>query len=181
MSDGRAAATVRQSAQKGATIVKTFKIALTAGVAAVAAVLAASALGASAKAVPFTANFSGKAVVRISGELADITATATGKGVPIGKAALVGKGTGAKSDPCPLFGGTSTITAPKGKLKFTIPPATGKACTDEAGEDFALAGKATFVGGTGAYAKARGTFRFAGSFNRGSGSFSVKFVGSLTS
>jgi hypothetical protein len=149
--------------------------------AAAAAAIATSAFAGAAKQVPFRANFKGHAVVRVSGAHADIvSAKATGTGVPIGKATLVGTGAGNNSEPCPLFGGPATITTKAGKLRFVIAPTGGSACTNEEGQMFSLAGRASFKGGTRKYAKAKGSFKFAGSYNRSSGVFSVKFVGTLS-
>jgi hypothetical protein len=150
-------------------------------VAAAAAVIASSTLASGTAKVAFRANFSGKAVVRVTGSQAEITsAQASGTGVPIGKATLLGKGAGNNSDPCPLFGGPATISTAKGKLKFAIAPTAGVACTDEEAQQFSLSGRATFKGGTRRYAKAKGSFKFAGSFNRRTGAFTVKFVGTVT-
>ncbi len=132
-------------------------------------------------AVPFIASYSGKAVVRVSGSIADISADATGTGVPVGKSTLSGRGRGTNVEPCPLFGGPGTITASGGlRLNFVITPTAGSACTDEEGQTFSLLGRATFTGGTGKYATARGSFKFTGAYDRKSGLFSVKFVGTLT-
>jgi hypothetical protein len=157
------------------------KFAAVALVVAAAGVIAASAFAGGTTKAAFRANFSGKAVVRVSGSQAEISsAQGTGSGVPIGKATLFGKGAGNNSDPCPLWGGNATITTKTGKLKFAIAPIAGNACTDEQGQQFALSGRGTFKGGTGKYKKAKGTFKFSGNFNRGTGAFSVKFVGTLT-
>lgn len=157
-------------------------LAASGAVAVALAVIAGPALaGGGAANVAFRANFAGKAVVQVSGSHADITsARATGRGVPIGKATLFGKGAGNNADPCPLFGGPGTITTAKGKLKFVVAPTGGSACTDEQGQDFSLFGRAKFKGGTGKYARARGSFKFTGSYTRRTGAFSVKFVGTLT-
>ena len=150
-------------------------------VATAAAAIAASAFAGGTKKVPFRASFKGNAVVRVSGSHADIvSAKATGTGVPIGKGTLAGTGAGNNSDPCPLFGGPATITTKAGKLKFAISPIAGSACTNEEAQQFSLSGRATIKGGTRKYAKAKGSFKFAGSFNRSTGAFSVKFVGTLT-
>jgi hypothetical protein len=153
-----------------------------AGIAAVAAVIAGSALagGAAKKPIALSATFKGKAVVRITGSHADISAQAAGSGVPIGKATLVGKGAGDSAEPCPLFGGPATITAKAGKLNFKVGQAAGSACTDEDGQVFSLSGRATITGGTGKYLKAKGSFKFLGSYDKKTGLFSVKFVGSFT-
>lgn len=150
---------------------------------ATTAIAAGSALaGASAtKPVAFKASFSGKAVVRVSGSKADISADATGTAFPLGKSKLSGKGVGNNTEPCPLFGGTATITGATGaKLNFLIGPAVGNACTDQDAQTFSLSGRATFKGGTGKYLRAKGTFKFSGTYERGTGLFSVKFTGLLT-
>ena len=132
-------------------------------------------------ATAFTASYSGKATVKVSGSSADITADASGTGTLVGKSKLAGKGVGKAVEPCPLFGGPATITAADGsKLNFVISSAGGSACTDEAGQTFSLLGRATINGGTGKYAKAKGSFKFTGAFDRGNGLFSVKFRGTLT-
>jgi hypothetical protein len=166
--------------------------ALAAAFVAAAALASGSALGGSGSAqvlAPFRASFSGKAVVRVTGQRADITAAATGPARilgksrisgSLGKSRLVGKGVGSNSDPCPLFGGTATITASNGmKLNFTIPPAGGTGCTDEEAQLFSLSGRATVTGGTGKYARTKGVLRFSGSFDRGTGLFNVAFNGAL--
>ncbi len=151
---------------------------------ATAAVVAGSALAggtASGKTVAFTASYTGKATVKMSGSRADISADATGSGTVVGKSKLSGKGVGSEAEPCPLFGGLGTITAANGaKLNFTITASGGSACTDEEGKLFSLLGRATIKGGTGKYAKAKGTFKFTGSYDRGNGLFSVKLRGTLT-
>jgi hypothetical protein len=162
--------------------VRTFgRVAAGAGVAAAAAVMVGSAFAGATRSVPFRASFIGNAVVKVTGSHADITsAKAVGTGVPIGKATLLGKGAGNSSDPCPLFGGPATITTKTGKIKFTIRPTGGVACTDEEAQMFTLSGRATITGGTGKYARAKGSFKLAGTYNRRSGRFSVKFVGTMT-
>src|SRR5262245_4370578 len=162
---------------------KTFRgFAVAAAVAAAAAVIATSAFAVAAKTVPFRASFKGTAVVRVSGGHAEIvSAKATGTGMPIGKATLFGSGAGNSSEPCPLFGGPATITTKAGKLRFVIAPTGGSACTNEEGQLFTLSGRAKIKGGTRKYARAKGSFKFAGSFNRSTGVFSVKFLGTLSS
>jgi hypothetical protein len=166
---------------KGDTMQR-FRIPLAvAATALAAAALAATGFAATAKPVAFTATFTGKAVVKSTGDAAQITAaTATGTSKAFGRLALAGKGAGIKSDPCPLFGGPATITTKLGKINFVIAPTGGSACTDEAQQQFTISGKATIKGGTLKYRKAKGYFKFAGSYDRGTGGFSVKFVGTLT-
>jgi hypothetical protein len=171
---------MRQTRSKGVGTVKTLHTITAVGAAAVTAALVGTAFaaGTATKPVAFTQTFKGTATVVVEGEAATISSVkGAGSGTPLGKATLSGKGAGTKSDPCPLFGGKATMTTKRGKLNFTIKPATGSACTDEAGQDFSLSGAATFNGGTLKYKKVKGTFRFSGSYNRGTGDFSVKFKG----
>ena len=151
---------------------------------ATAAVVASTALAGgtvSSKTTAFTATYSGKATVKISGSRADIAADATGSGTVVGKSKLSGKGVGNNVEPCPLFGGPGTITVAGGaKLNFVITASGGSACTDEEGQTFSLLGRATIKGGTGKYAKAKGTFKFTGAYDRGNGLFTVKLRGTLT-
>ena len=131
--------------------------------------------------IAFTASYTGKATVKVSGSKADIAADATGTGTLVGKSKLSGKGAGSNVEPCPLFGGPGTITVANGaKLNFVITASGGSACTDEEGKFFSLLGRATISGGTGKYAKAKGSFKFTGTYDRGSGLFAVKFTGTLT-
>ena len=131
--------------------------------------------------IAFTATYSGKATVKISGSRADIVADATGTGTVVGKSKLSGKGVGNSVEPCPLFGGPGTITVANGaKLNFVITASGGSACTDEEAKQFSLLGRATIKGGTGKYARAKGTFKFTGSYDRGNGLFTVKLRGTIT-
>jgi hypothetical protein len=161
--------------------------------AAAAALVAGSALAVTGSAkvvVPFRGTYAGKAVVRVTGETADITASAAGPARILGKSRisgtlgrskLLGKGVGSQSDPCPLFGGVGSITSATGsKLNFRIPPAAGSGCTDEQAQLFSLSGRATVTGGTGKYVRTKGVLRFSGSFDKGTGVFNVAFTGTLT-
>lgn len=151
------------------------------GIAALVAGTALAAGTAGSKTIAFKAAYSGKAIVRITGSNADIvSAAATGTGTLVGKSKLFGKGAGVGNDPCGTFGGPGTITAADGKkLNFVIAATSGSACGDESGQTFSLVGRAIIKGGTGKYVKAKGSFKFTGTFDRGSGAFSVKFVGTL--
>jgi hypothetical protein len=159
--------------------VNRFRFAVVLAAAAAAALTAGSALSVT-KPVPFKASIAGKAVVNITGDSATISATGAGVATPLGKVKMTAAGAGSQSDPCPLFGGTAVLTSPTGTLKFKVPPASGKGCTDEQGTTFALIGRATIAGGTKKYAKAKGSFKFTGTFDKGTGLYSVKFTGLLT-
>lgn len=154
-------------------------------VAATAGLVVSSGLSSSGvlpKKYRFAATYKGTAVVTIADNVATISSvnglgTAT---VPVGKSRLTGMGKGAGSDPCGTFGGPGAITTPTGKLKFLIAPAGGTACPDASGELFTVSGRATFKGGTRKYLRAKGTFKFTGTFTKSTGAFTVKFLGTLT-
>lgn len=158
------------------------RLALTlAAVAALLALGAGAALASSAKIVVFTASYSGTATVTVTDGIADIRATGAGKGTPIGAGKITGVGKGdANEQPCVPFTGPGTMTGPK-KTKLTFTVLTGSTgCGDEAGQVFSISGKAKVVKGTGTLAKAKGTLKFTGVYDRGAGTFTVKFKGKLT-
>ncbi len=148
--------------------------------AATVVVLSASALGASTKVVAFTAKYKGTAVVKVNDSVADIAANGTGTGTLIGAGKITGKGTGDSSaQPCVPFTGPGSMTGAKGKLLFTV-VSGAQGCGDEQGQVFSVVGKAKVTKGTGKLAKAKGTLKFTGVYDRGTGAFSVKFTGNLT-
>ena len=155
------------------------------GIAAVVAVALFVGVGTApagvAKVVPFVASYSGTAVVKVTDNVADISATGTGTGTLIGKGTITGKGTGDSSiQPCVPFTGPGTMVGTKGtKVYFTV--VTGsQGCGDEEGQIFSIVGKAKVTKATGKLLKARGTLKFTGVYDRGQGTFSIKFKGSLT-
>lgn len=148
---------------------------------AVVALSTSAALASDAKIVVFTASYSGTATVTVTDGVADIRAAGAGKGIPIGAGKIAGVGKGdANQQPCVPFTGPGTMTGTKKtKLTFTVlPGSTG--CGDEAGQVFSISGKAKVVKGTGTLAKAKGTLKFTGVYDRGAGTFTVKFKGKLT-
>jgi hypothetical protein len=165
---------------------KTFRIATTVLMGGVAAALVAGVALAGTtgqtKIVPFTAQYAGTAVVKVTDNVADIAATGTGTGTLIGKSKITGKGTGdTTQQPCVPFTGPGTMAATIGttKLLFKVAPgSTG--CGDEDGQVFSITGRATVVKGTGKLAKAKGSLKLTGVYDRGKGTFAVKFTGKLT-
>ena len=156
-----------------------------AGVAAVvAALVAGSALAASttaAKVVPFTGKYAGTASAKVTQQVADISATGKGTGTLLGASTITGAGKGdASVQPCVPFTGPGSLVGSNGtKLRFTIVPGS-QGCGDEGGHVFSVVGHAKVLGGSGKYAKARGTLKVTGVFDRDAGTFSIKFTGSLT-
>ena len=147
----------------------------------VAGMVAAASSAAAAKPFAFTAKYAGAAVVRVDENVAYITSNGAGKGTLLGASKITGKGTGdAAAQPCIPFTGTGTITGlAKTKLTFkVIPGSTG--CGDEAGQVFSINARAMVVKGFGKLANARGKLKITGVYDRGKGTFSVKFAGTLT-
>lgn len=148
---------------------------------AVVALAAGGALASSAKLVGFTATYSGTATTTLTDGVVDIKASGTGKGTPLGAGRITGVGKGDSTvQPCAPFTGPGTMTGTgKNKLLFKV-IAGSTACGDEEGQVFSLSGKAAVVKGTGVLAKIRGTLKFTGTYDRGAGTFTVKFKGKLT-
>jgi len=65
------------------------------------------------------------------------------------------------------------------KLSFTVVPGS-QGCGDEQGQVFSVVGKANVTKGTGKLAKAHGLLKFTGVYDRGAGTFTVKFKGTLS-
>ena len=134
----------------------------------------------SAVKIPFTAKYAGTAVTKITDNVVDITATGAGKGTPIGVGKITGKGTGDSSQqPCVPFGGTGKMTGTASTTVTFKVLTISKACGDEEGQVFSLSGKASVIKATGKLARAKGTLKFTGIYDRGAGTFSVKFTGTL--
>ena len=156
-----------------------------AGVIATAALAAGVATAAtsagSATAVPFKASYAGTAVVKVDGNVADITATGKGKGTPIGVGKITGKGKGDSSvQPCIPFTGTGALVGPgTTKLTFKVVPGSS-GCGDEGGQVFSISAKATVIKGYGKLANVRGKLKITGVYDRGKGTFTAKFTGTLT-
>lgn len=152
-----------------------------AAVAAAALLACVASAGTSAKTIAFSAKYSGKAVVKVADNVADISAAGIGKGTVIGRGKIAGKGKGDSSvRPCVPFTGLGTMTGPgRTKLTFRVVPGS-RGCGDESGEIFAISGRAKVISGSGKLARAKGSLKLTGLYNRTSGSFSVKFTGTLT-
>ena len=159
------------------------KIGIVTVVAAAVSVVAATAAApaGTSKLVPFTARYSGTAVVKVTDNVADITASGTGTGTLLPASKISGHGTGDSSQqPCVPFTGPGSLVAANGtKLFFTV-IAPSRGCGDEQGQTFDVQGKVKVTKGTGKLLKAHGTLKITGTYNRGEGTFSIKFKGTLT-
>ena len=156
-----------------------------AAVVATALVVSASALAAtshSTKVIPFTATYSGTATTKVTDNVADILANGSGTGTLLGASKISGKGTGDTSAPdagIPFQGPGSIVGTAGTKLLFNVLP-TSKGIGDEGGQVFAINGKAKVTSATGKLKGAKGTLKFTGTYDRGAGTFKIKFTGSLT-
>ena len=146
-----------------------------------AAVLASASFAGTAtgtKAVPFLGTYSGTATAQLSDDYADLSAKGKGTAKALGGASTItGVGSASGKDACIPWGGTGKLAGKLGALTFKVVSATG--CGDEDGKVFSLTGKAQVTKGTLKLAKAKGTLRFTGIYDRGAGTFSVKFTGTL--
>ncbi len=139
------------------------------------------ATSANAKIITFTAKYAGTATTKVTDSLATIAANGAGAGTLIGKSKLTGNGVADTSQqPCvPFTGPGSMVNATGTKILFKVlPGSTG--CGDEEGNIFSVSGRAQVTGGTKAFRKARGSLKFTGVYDKGEGTFSVKFTGKLT-
>ena len=134
----------------------------------------------SVKIVPFTAKYAGTATAKVTDGVADIAANGVGTGKPIGKGKITGKGKGnSNQQPCVPFTGPGSMTGTKGNINFVVlPGSTG--CGDEEGQSSASPAGPRCLKGTKIFKKAKGTLKFTGVYDRGQGTFSIKFTGKLT-
>jgi len=153
----------------------------TTGLAALAvAVFAAAALAVVVKPIAFTAKYTGTAVTNQTDNTVAVTANGTGTGTLLGTGKITGAGTADSSvRPCVPFTGTGKMTGPGGTIIFKVIPGSA-GCGDEQGQLFSITGKATILKATGKLLKRKGTLKLSGTYDRGSGAFSIKFRGSLT-
>ena len=123
---------------------------------------------------------SGTAVTKQTDSTVDITANGSGRGTLIGAGKVTGLGKADSSvRPCVPFNGAGSMKGPGGAITFKVTPGTA-GCGDDAGQLFSITGKASVVTATGKLAKAKGTLKLTGTYDRSSGAFSVKFSGILT-
>jgi len=142
---------------------------------------AAPAGSATARKIPFSAKYAGTAVTQANDTLVTIAAKGTGTGVPIGRGTLTGGGTADSSvRPCVPFGGTGKLTGTNRTTVAFKVVSGSKGCSDEEGQVFTITGRAAVTKATGKLARAKGSLKFTGTYDRSAGTFSVKFTGTLT-
>ena len=130
--------------------------------------------------IAFVGSYSGQATTLVSGTTVTITAKGNGKGTLVGSGAISATGTGDSSQqPCVPFGGTGTITGAGGTIAFKA-NSGASGCGDEGGHNFTVKAYLAITKATGKLAKAKGTLRAVGTYNRDDGSFQVKLTATLT-
>jgi len=144
------------------------------------ALVAAMSVSAKTKPIQFTGKYAGQASSKVDNDVATISATGTGSGTLIGAGKLSGNGTGdASKQPCVPFGGLGSMTGASGTIQFRVVDAQSQGCGDDGGHVFSLKGTATVLKATGKLAKAKGSLKFTGVYDRDGGTFNVKFTGLL--
>ena len=147
-----------------------------------AALLTSAALAAKPKpkTVVFAGSYTGNATTNMNGTSGTVTANGTGTGTMIGSSKLSGNGPVTQQQPCALFSGPGQLVAANGaKIVFTVKPGA-QGCGSDSDNTVTLSGYALVNGGSGKFAKAKGTLKFTGVYDRGGGAFNVKFAGKLT-
>ncbi len=135
----------------------------------------------STKIVQFTASYAGTAVVNVTDQVADISATgraARGRPSAPARSRASARATprSSRASPSPAPARSSASREP---VKFKVlPGSTG--CGDEGGHGFTISAKTVVTGGTKAFAKAKGPLKLTGTYDRDAGTFTVKFSGKLT-
>ena len=144
-----------------------------------AALLATSAVAAPTKSIPISGTYAGTATTKTDGNTVTIAANGTGKASLLGAGKLTGNGTGDSSQqPCVPFAGTGTLTGAGSVITYKVP--TGASgCGDEGGHTFSIKGVFQVVKATGKLAKAKGSLRFSGVYDRDGGTWNVKVAGTL--
>jgi hypothetical protein len=148
------------------------------GAAAAAGLLFVSASGAAQTQV-FTASYSGSGSGYVSGKKAAGGATLSGRGRPIGRSTLSGSALGdLAGSSCATFGGRATLRGDRGALRLAVRGA--RACAQgSAGDSVSFSGRARVVGGSRAFAGARGALSFSGTYERSTGAVSISFRGRI--
>lgn len=129
----------------------------------------------------FKASYKGKVTEQVNGSAVTAKPSGTGSASLIGKGSLTGTVTGNTSNPpCSPLNGPGTLSGTKGKLKLTLLSGS-RACAASADDqnNISFSGSAKVNGGTGKFKKAKGTLRYSGHYDRGTGAFNVSLQGTL--
>jgi hypothetical protein len=153
-----------------------FAIVAAAGLAAVSA-FAPAALPASSHA--FNATYRGKGHGQVTRTGASGTATAVGRGAPIGRSTLIGSARGVfTTASCLTFRGSAALEGPTGTIRLAA--RGGKVCPPSVAATVGFSGTARVTGGTAKFAGASGTLRYTGRYVGQDGSLTITFKGHIT-
>lgn len=170
---------IPETTTKGASV-RRFMLATGVGALAAAVLVAGALATTTAKKIPFVGTYAGTAVTNAADNVVTISASGTGKGTLIGAGKIAGAGKGDSSQqPCVPFNGTGSMKGAGGVITFKVNPGSA-GCGDEQGQTFTVNGKITVLKATGKLAKAKGTLKMTGTYDRSSGAFTVKFRGTLS-
>jgi len=127
----------------------------------------------------FSATYTGKGHGRVTRTGASGSATAVGRGTPIGRSTLSGSATGVfTSSSCLTFRGTAVLKRASGSIKLA---ARGvKICPPSVAATVGFSGTARVTGGTAKFAGATGTLRYSGRYVGQEGSLTITFKGHIT-
>ena len=146
-----------------------------------ALLLATTAMAAPKKSIPISGKYAGTATTQNNGNAVTIAANGTGSLTQLGAGKLTANGSGDSSQqPCVPFAGTGTLTGVAGTVITYKVPTGASGCGDEGGHTFSIKGVFQVVKATGKLAKAKGSLRFTGVYDRDGGSWNVKVAGTLT-
>lgn len=128
----------------------------------------------------FSGKYAGRAVVRATSDTAaDINASGSGKSNVLGASKVTGIGKGFQGSPCSSFSGAGAIKGKQGAIKFKL-AAGSKVCPSAADPNQnAITASAKVTGGTLKFKKARGTLKITGNYDRGKGTFTATFKGTI--
>ena len=144
-----------------------------------AAVSALAPVASSSGSHAFNATYRGKGHGQVSSKSASGSATAVGRGKPIGRSTLSGSATGVFiSASCLTFHGRAVLKGASGSIKLA---ARGvKVCPPSVAPTFSFSGTARVTGGTGKFAGATGTLKYQGRYVGQDHSLTITFKGHIT-
>ena len=133
------------------------------------------------KTVAFTASYSGTAAVNVTDNLANIQANGTGTGTLLGSGKVSGAGTGDSSvQPCVPFTGPGTFDGHGRQDRLHRSRRLAPAAATRAARSSASPARRRSRARPGSSRRRPGRSSSPASYDRGAGTFTVKFKGTLT-
>jgi|SRR5580765_1193320 hypothetical protein len=125
----------------------------------------------------FKATYTGQASGQANGSAASGSATATGRGKPIGPSTLRASGQGLVTGECIDFTGTALLKGRPGAIRLSL--RGGHACAGAA-SGASFTGRAKVTRGSARFAGARGTVSFTGTYDIRTRVVTISFSGRIT-